>query len=248
MPAQQVNNWLQMESAIDDFLDRPAKETSSYDVIRARVTMEAELELDGRRYGDIPGELADDVTDRVSQLVMRMATLRRLKVRAREMIPDFVWPVEPVMVTSLFGRRFHPILKVYKQHSGVDLAADLGQSVNAAARGTVLRAEWTATGGNLLEISHGPTVTTRYEHLSYFLVQPGEVVKQGDPVGLAGKSGSATGPHLHFEFWRDGRPCDPLEELDHGPAQPGPVARNAPPRARPGPPAPAAVVASPAGP
>jgi murein DD-endopeptidase MepM/ murein hydrolase activator NlpD len=128
-----------------------------------------------------------------------------------------IWPVEPVTVTSLFGRRFHPILKVYRQHSGIDLAASVGQTVNAAARGTVMRAEFAGEGGNLLEISHGPQMTTRYEHLSVFLVSPGEVVQQGQPIGLAGESGQATGPHLHFELWRDGHPCDPLESLEQSP-------------------------------
>jgi len=224
MPSQQVKNWLQLQSVIDSFLAAGAKKTSSYDVVRARMTMEAELELDARRYGDLPAELADDVTDRIAHLSMRMTQLRRLRVRAREVMPELIWPVEPVNVTSLFGRRFHPIFKIYRQHSGVDLAADLGQSVNAAARGTVRRAEYTETGGKLLEISHGPTVTTRYEHLSFFLVGPGDVVQQGEPIGLAGQSGAATGPHLHFELWRDGRPCDPLEELDVGARVVGPLA------------------------
>lgn len=226
MPGMQVKNWLELGVAVDAFLDRPARRTSSYDVIRARVTMEAELEMDARRYGDIPGQLADEVTERIGELSMRMAQLRRLHVRARESRPELVWPVEPVTVTSLFGRRFHPVFKVYKQHSGVDLAADVGQTVIAAARGTVMRAELTATGGNVLELSHGSLLTTRYEHLSVFLVSPGEVVQQGQAVGLAGESGVTTGPHLHFELWRDGRPCDPLEELEHG-ARPGSASASA---------------------
>lgn len=224
MPAEQVKNWLQLQSAIEMFLERAARRTSSYDVIRARVTVEAELELDGRRYGDIPGDLAEDVTYQVGRLALRMAELRRLQVRTRQVQPDLIWPVEPVIVTSLFGRRFHPVLKFYRQHSGVDLAADLGQAVNAVARGTVLRADWTNGGGNLVELSHGPRLTTRYGHLSYMLVQPGDIVRQGEPIGLAGQSGTATGPHVHFELWRDGQPCDPLEELDHARLQPGPVA------------------------
>src|SRR6185295_9691632 len=189
MPALEVENWLQLEAAVDAFLDRSPKKASSYDVIRARVTMEAELEMDARRYGDIPAQLADEVTERVGGLAVRMATLRRLHVRAREVAPELIWPIEPVTVTSLFGRRFHPILKIYRQHSGVDLAADVGQTVSAAARGTVLRAEFAGEGGNLLEISHGPMMTTRYEHLSVFLVSLGEVVQQGQPIGLAGESG-----------------------------------------------------------
>src|SRR5437868_11498803 len=71
MPALEVQNWLQLEAAVDAFLDRAAKKTSSYDVIRARVTMEAELEMDARRYGDIPGQLADEVTERVGGLAVR---------------------------------------------------------------------------------------------------------------------------------------------------------------------------------
>lgn len=228
MPAMEVKNWLQLVEAVDGFLDRSPRQTSSYDVIRARVTLEAELELDGRRYGDIPGDLAEDVDERITRLAVRMSQLRGLRMRARDARPDFEWPVSPVAVTSLFGRRFHPILKVYRQHTGIDLAAELGQPVNAAARGTVIRAEWSGAAGKLVEISHSPTVSTRYGHLSHILVEPGDIVKQGEAVGLAGRTGAATGVHLHFELWRNGRACDPLEELDEAMRSVRPVSERAP--------------------
>jgi murein DD-endopeptidase MepM/ murein hydrolase activator NlpD len=142
-----------------------------------------------------------------------MAELRKLKVQVRNEPPEFAWPVSPVSVTSLFGRRFHPILKVYKQHAGLDLAAGIGQAVSAAARGTVIRAEWSGAHGQMVEVSHSPSVITRYSHLSALFVQPGDTVAQGTAVGLAGRTGAATGVHLHFELWRDGQPCDPLDEL-----------------------------------
>lgn len=214
MPAMEVKNWLQLVEMVDRFLARTARQTSSFDVIRARVTLEAELELDGRRYGDIPGALAEDVDQRITRLAVRMAQIRGLRLKARDARPNFEWPVSPVAVSSLFGRRFHPILKYYKQHTGIDMAAELGQTVTAAARGTVIRAEWSGSAGKLVEISHAPNLSTRYGHLSQILVQPGDIVKQGDAVGLAGRTGAATGVHLHFELWRNGRACDPLEELD----------------------------------
>lgn len=214
MPLVQTENWHAVIAELDTFLARGPLDTSSYDVIRARVTLEAELELDARRFGDIDPTLAAELLDRVNRLGLRMAELRRLKVKAphRELLV-FKWPVSPVAVTSLYGRRLHPITLRYRQHSGVDLAADFGQLVSAAAPGTVLRAEHSGGYGNLVEIQHPNGVITRYGHLSQILTEPGLQLKQGDPIGLAGNTGLSTGVHVHFEIWKNGRPVDPLEQM-----------------------------------
>jgi murein DD-endopeptidase MepM/ murein hydrolase activator NlpD len=220
MPEQQVSNWQDLLSTVDAFLRKRPEETSSYDVVRARFTAEAELELDARAYGDFPSEIAEDVVDRTTRLAVRMASLRHLHVRTREPAPtDFDWPVSPVAVTSLFGKRIHPITKRYSPHLGVDLAAESGQLVSAAARGTVLSAEWSGGYGLRVEIQHAGGVITRYGHLSQLLVEPGVVVDKGDPLGLAGNTGLSTGPHLHFELIRNGRPVDPLDEMGFEPAK-----------------------------
>jgi murein DD-endopeptidase MepM/ murein hydrolase activator NlpD len=213
MPSGAVSNWLRFNSAVDDFLSRPVAKTSSFDIVRARVTAEAELELDARAYGNVPAQLAENVLDRVNMLATRMAAVRRMHVVTARKKTMFIWPVEPTVVTSLFGRRLHPVAGTWKQHFGIDLAADEGQLVSAAAEGVVLRAGFNGAHGLQVEVQHNNGVVTRYSHLSQSLVEPGLTVKRGDVLGLAGNTGVTTGAHLHFEIWRQGNPCDPLEEL-----------------------------------
>jgi murein DD-endopeptidase MepM/ murein hydrolase activator NlpD len=214
MSVQEIENWRRLMEALDALLGQRADRTSSFDVVRARITAEAELELDARTYGDFPSEIAEDVVHRTTRLAVRMAELRRLGVKTRAPArAEFEWPLQPVAVTSLYGKRIHPITKKYSAHWGVDLGAETGQLVSAAGKGTVVKAEWAGGYGLEVEIQHGGGVATRYGHLSQLLVEPGTVVDKGDPIGLAGTTGSSTGPHLHFEFLRDGKPVDPLEEM-----------------------------------
>lgn len=219
MPREQADNWRRMNATLDAFLRQSARKTSSLDVVRARVTLEAELEEDARAYGDIPGDLADAVLARVDLLAVRMAELRRLQLKPSKRPIQFTWPVDPVIITSVFGSRVHPITGKEREHLGLDLAAKRGQLVSAAAKGVVIRAGWNGAHGNQVVIQHDGDVTTRYSHLSRVLVTPGEVLEPGDVVGAAGKTGLATGVHLHFELWRGGEPCDPLDEL--GPTESG---------------------------
>lgn len=219
MPGEQVRNWREMNTTVDAFLRLSARKTSSLDVVRARVTLEAELEEDARAYGDIPADLADAVLARMDLLAVRMAELRLLQLKPSKKRIPFAWPVDPVLITSVFGSRVHPVTGRQREHLGLDLAAKHGQLVSASARGVVVRAGWNGAHGNQVVIQHDGDVTTRYSHLSRVLVTPGEVLEEGDVVGAAGKTGLATGVHLHFELWRDGEPCDPLDEL--GPTESG---------------------------
>jgi murein DD-endopeptidase MepM/ murein hydrolase activator NlpD len=213
MPLSQVENWERMTASLDGFLNTPARKTSSLDVVRARVTLEAELEEDARAYGDMPAELADAVLARMELLAVRMAELRHLQTKRSRKGVRFAWPVDPVVITSVFGSRVHPITGQERDHLGLDLGAKPGQHVLAAGGGVVLRAGWNGAHGNQVVIQHDKDVTTRYSHLSRVLVAPGDLVEEGDVVGTAGKTGLATGVHLHFEVWRKNEPCDPLDEL-----------------------------------
>jgi murein DD-endopeptidase MepM/ murein hydrolase activator NlpD len=96
-------------------------------------------------------------------------------------------------------------------HSGIDLAAPLGSTVEAAAAGTVVYAGWYAGYGNMLDIQHADGVSTRYAHLSAFPpdVGVGSVVKAGQVIGLVGQTGHATGNHVHFEVRLSGVAVDP---------------------------------------
>lgn len=120
-------------------------------------------------------------------------------------------PVEFSRVSSGYGRRFHPIFKNWRAHTGVDFAAPKGTRVLATADGHVVAAGSRGGYGNAVEIRHG-SITTLYAHLSGFAngVRSGARVRQGDPIGYVGATGFATGPHLHYEFKIAGVHQDPL--------------------------------------
>ena len=121
-------------------------------------------------------------------------------------------PLEFSRVSSGFGARLHPIFKNWRAHTGVDFAAAQGTRVLATADGHVIAAGSRGGYGNAVEIRHGGGTTTLYAHLSGFAngVRAGARVRQGDPVGFVGKTGFATGPHLHYEFKIAGIHQDPL--------------------------------------
>jgi len=121
-------------------------------------------------------------------------------------------PVEFSRVSSGFGNRFHPVLRNWRAHTGVDFAAPKGTRVLAAADGHVVSAGWRNGYGNAVEIKHGGGIQTLYGHLSGFAanMRAGSRVRQGDPIGFVGATGLATGPHLHYEFKISGIHQDPM--------------------------------------
>jgi murein DD-endopeptidase MepM/ murein hydrolase activator NlpD len=105
----------------------------------------------------------------------------------------YIWPARGVF-TSGFGWRWG------RMHQGIDIAADVGTPIYAAADGVVESSGWNSGGyGNLVEIRHGDGSLTRYAHLDHSLVQKGQQVKQGEQIAEMGSTGYSTGPHLHFE-------------------------------------------------
>jgi murein DD-endopeptidase MepM/ murein hydrolase activator NlpD len=118
-------------------------------------------------------------------------------------------------ISSRFSRnRFHPILKVGRPHLGVDYAAPVGTPIRSVGEGTVTFANWSGGGGRVLKIKHSTTYETAYKHMSGFApgVRVGSRVSQGQVVGYVGTTGLSTGPHLHFEFYRNGTFVDPLSQ------------------------------------
>jgi murein DD-endopeptidase MepM/ murein hydrolase activator NlpD len=112
-------------------------------------------------------------------------------------------------ITSAFGYRIHPIFQVRKMHTGVDMHAGMGESIHAAAAGTVVQAGWRGGYGKCVVIDHGGGLATLYAHQSEMLVRVGEKVKRGEVIGKVGSTGYSTGPHLHFEVRVNGSPVDP---------------------------------------
>lgn len=116
-------------------------------------------------------------------------------------------------VTSRFGPRVHPIFGTTRNHYGLDFNGSTGDSISAAADGTVITAGWMNGFGNVVIISHGNGYSSLYAHQSQVLVSLGDTVAGGDTIGRVGSTGWSTGPHLHFEIRVDGTAVDPLPYL-----------------------------------
>ncbi len=115
----------------------------------------------------------------------------------------------PFYVTSSFGMKMHPILKVEKMHTGVDLSAKKGAPIFATADGWVTLTKFDEAKGNFVQIKHSEVYLTQYSHMASFKVMQGEMVKKGQIIGFVGSTGQSTGPHLHYEIHENGVAIDP---------------------------------------
>lgn len=123
-------------------------------------------------------------------------------------------PLDFYRISSRFtNSRYHPVLKRYRAHHGVDYAAPAGTPVYAIGSGKVIAKAYQANGGgNYVKIKHNGTYTTTYMHLSRFAkgLKVGSTVKQKEIIGYVGSTGLSTGPHLDFRVYENGRPINPL--------------------------------------
>lgn len=124
----------------------------------------------------------------------------------------FGMPVRYAGVSSPFGNRFHPVLRRYILHSGVDLVAKY-VPLRASKAGVVTYAGTMSGYGKIIIIQHGDGFETRYAHLSQISTRVGERVAKGELIGKTGNSGRSTGPHLHFEIRKNGKPLNPMKYL-----------------------------------
>lgn len=120
-------------------------------------------------------------------------------------------PMEFSRVSSGFAMRFHPILNTFRQHNGIDYAAPMGTPVRSVGDGVVEFAGWQNGYGNTIVLRHSGNRTTLYAHLSRTDVRKGQRVEAGQRIGAVGRTGWATGPHLHFEFRVNDRHVDPRQ-------------------------------------
>lgn len=128
---------------------------------------------------------------------------------------DFAKPLRiPLVVTSRYGYRHHPITGRYRLHEGIDFRATTGTRVYASKTGKVTSAAWKPGYGKIVIIQHEDDFSTAYGHLSRIRVSVGAIVKQGQVIGLSGDTGRSTGPHLHFEIRRKGKSENPARHLD----------------------------------
>lgn len=120
-------------------------------------------------------------------------------------------------ISSAYGLRADPFDGQSKFHQGIDIAAAAGSTIRAVAPGRVTFSGVAPGYGNMIEVDHGGGFTTRYGHNAKNLVRAGDHVDSGSAIGLVGRTGRATGDHLHFEARRDGRAVDPQALLADAP-------------------------------
>lgn len=122
-------------------------------------------------------------------------------------------PVDYVRITSRFQpKRFHPVLKKWRAHRGVDYGGPTGTPIHVTGNGKVVHRGWGRGYGNYIKVQHAGKYMTVYGHMSRFgKYKKGDWVKQGDTIGYIGATGLATGPHLHYEFRINGKHQDPLK-------------------------------------
>jgi murein DD-endopeptidase MepM/ murein hydrolase activator NlpD len=153
-------------------------------------------------------ELNQQIKDRERQLSVleSMISTRNL---SRQIVPGGR-PVTQGWISSYYGHRTDPFNGRKTFHRGVDFAGPAGAQVVSVASGVVTYAKERFGYGKTVEINHGNGYVTRYAHNQRVLVQVGDTVQKGQPIALIGSTGRSTGPHLHFEVLKQGRPVDPM--------------------------------------
>lgn len=156
---------------------------------------------------------ADQLTVRLAVQSKSLDTLERLATRKSEML-TCIPAIRPLKnmheISSGFGRRYHPVLKTLRAHTGVDITAPKGTPVYATADGTVSGENPGSGYGIVVVLNHGYSYQTLYAHLSKKAVRPGQKVKRGQVIGYVGSTGMASGSHLHYEVIKNGQKVNPV--------------------------------------
>ena len=151
---------------------------------------------------------------RQEQLDQQLAKVER-KLSDEALMLSHTPVIAPVVgvITDGFGPRLDPITRRPAFHEGLDISVAIGTIVEAPADGIVVFANRESGLGRMLKLSHGYGYTTVYGHLDRFLVKEGTKVSRGQAIGRVGMSGRTTGPHLHYEVWKDGEKQNPLHYI-----------------------------------
>jgi murein DD-endopeptidase MepM/ murein hydrolase activator NlpD len=163
----------------------------------------AVLKHRGREFYAFEFEM-DSVTRRTDYFDENAETLRRFFLKA---------PLQYSRISSRFTRRrFHPVQKRWKAHKGTDYAAPTGTPIWSTADGVVVESSYTRGNGNYVKVRHTNKYTTQYLHMSRRAAKVGQYVKQGEVIGYVGQTGLATGPHVCYRFWVNGKQVDPYQQ------------------------------------
>jgi murein DD-endopeptidase MepM/ murein hydrolase activator NlpD len=149
----------------------------------------------------------------VRRMTMRILNLRHIEALERDRMLAAIPSIDPVAGAPIVGCFCYRSAPDYEFHPGVDLGANYGDMVRAAAAGTIASADWDGGFGLKVDIDHGNGYHSWYAHLSKALVNAGQHVVKGQPIGLVGSTGFSTGPHLQYQLMLNGSPIDPTAYL-----------------------------------
>jgi murein DD-endopeptidase MepM/ murein hydrolase activator NlpD len=171
-----------------------------------------DLEQEIREINDKLKKLDEQEDELIKKSEELASQIRSLQRKVKYIGGNMIWPAPSSHnITSYYGNRFHPVLKKYKMHTGIDIGAPSGSSVIAANKGVVIVAGWQSGYGNTVIIDHGGGIATLYAHCSRLLVSTGQSVDSGSVIAKVGSTGLSTGPHLHFEVRKNGATVNPLQ-------------------------------------
>lgn len=177
--------------------------------------------LAGARAGSGSGGPVNQLGKDAEGLMQRQETLDRHLARVEQRLSEQALmlshtpTVAPVIgvITDGFGPRLDPITQRPAYHEALDMSVAVGTEVRAPAAGIVVAADREPGYGRVLKVDHGYGYVTVYGHLERFLVKVGDRVTREQPIGRVGMSGRTTGPHLHYEVWKDGEKQNPLHYI-----------------------------------
>ena len=168
-------------------------------------------ESPGNEFTAALDRLAAQIEDRERQLDVMDSLLVDRKLQGEAILGGR--PVASGYISSVFGRRTDPFTGQPAFHKGIDFTARAGTDVVAVAAGVVTWAGWDKDYGKLIEVRHSDGYRTRYAHNREILVKPGDVLKKGQVIAHVGRTGRASGTHLHFEVLTQGKLVDPLQYI-----------------------------------
>ena len=168
------------------------------------------------------GDLVIEISKKIELIEKKLASqsksfdevfdLTKEKQKMIKSIPS-IQPVsnrDLTRIASGFGLRMHPIYKIIKMHKGMDFTAPIGTEIYATGDGVVEKVGWVGGYGKTIMINHGFGYKTRYAHCSNYNCRKGQKVKRGDLIGFVGNTGQSSGPHLHYEVFKNNRQINPV--------------------------------------
>jgi murein DD-endopeptidase MepM/ murein hydrolase activator NlpD len=171
----------------------------------------AVLELESVAPGDAGSLDMEVLREQIGAAMQSVSEIRRYVAEQKDihLATPVGWPAAGTL-SSPYGHRNHPVHEERKFHTGVDISVPSGSEVKATANGIVSFAGWTENSGIVVVAEHGHGFSTAYAHNRKALVRVGQRIARGEVIALSGSTGLSTGPHVHYEIWRNGRPADPV--------------------------------------